>query len=444
MSKEEQELSVIEKTLPNLDDDRKIAVAKFKTLKNVLYPEASDESVALVIDYCLARKLDPLKKVVHIVPTRRKIDGQWKTVESIWPGIAEYRITAMRTKEYMGKANTEFGATIKQTLGDHEDFVYPEYAQVTVLRKIGGQVCKFVGPRVYWLEAYVTLGQTHTPNAMWSKRAWGQLDKCAEAAALRVAFPEEIGGEDTYEEMAGRHIDVDSTDTGKRPDIPDRRAGARTAASTTSSGDENEPTKKDTEATNIGGEATEKKTAPQTQVESKDDERPAAETPEEKRARRKVDRAAKKQKDDDAKAAAKAESERLKAVAKAESERLGGGKAEEQSELNINAPGDATGPDTDAALPHKEILRPPFVADAQYENLKMRVLAAKPVKIGQRPGFQLTLEGEFQGMAYSVLQHEDSCFEVGADIIGTLVGYPQTGKDKVVIFLTRVERLSDV
>ena len=38
---------------------------------------------------------------------------------------------------------------------------------------------------------------------MWLKRPRGQIEKCAEAAALRSAYPEEIGNEYVPEEMAG-------------------------------------------------------------------------------------------------------------------------------------------------------------------------------------------------------------------------------------------------
>ena len=40
---------------------------------------------------------------------------------------------------------------------------------------------------------------------MWRKRPRGQLEKCAEAQALRKAFPERAGGP-TAEEMAGKVI----------------------------------------------------------------------------------------------------------------------------------------------------------------------------------------------------------------------------------------------
>ena len=41
---------------------------------------------------------------------------------------------------------------------------------------------------------------------MWANRPVGQLEKCAEAGALRRAFPEEIGNDLTAEEMAGQRI----------------------------------------------------------------------------------------------------------------------------------------------------------------------------------------------------------------------------------------------
>jgi hypothetical protein len=42
---------------------------------------------------------------------------------------------------------------------------------------------------------------------MWETRPRGQIDKCAEAAALRCAFPEECGGEFIPEEV--QHIPAD-------------------------------------------------------------------------------------------------------------------------------------------------------------------------------------------------------------------------------------------
>src|SRR5256885_16005138 len=53
--------------------------------------------------------------------------------------------------------------------------------------------------------AYAKWADTDVPNEMWSNRPVGQLEKCAEAGALRRAFPEEIGNALTAEEMEGQH-----------------------------------------------------------------------------------------------------------------------------------------------------------------------------------------------------------------------------------------------
>ena len=46
-------------------------------------------------------------------------------------------------------------------------------------------------------------------NSRWSRAPQQMLTKCAEAAGLREAFPDEIGGEQTAEEMEGqRHTDI--------------------------------------------------------------------------------------------------------------------------------------------------------------------------------------------------------------------------------------------
>jgi hypothetical protein len=41
---------------------------------------------------------------------------------------------------------------------------------------------------------------------MWTKRPYAQLAKCAQAQALRIAFPEATGSEATADEMEGREI----------------------------------------------------------------------------------------------------------------------------------------------------------------------------------------------------------------------------------------------
>jgi phage recombination protein Bet len=194
----------------------------WKALTEVVFPSVETvDAIVMALAYCRARNLDVMKKVVHVVPVWNAKLG--KNVEGVWPGISELRTTAMRTNSYAGKKKTALGPIIKKKVGTIE-MEFPEWAQVTVRRRMGKQVFEFEGPEVYWLEAYSSKGKDPTPNAMWSKRPIGQLDKCAEAAALRVAFPEELGGEIAAEEvqyMQNATANVSLTKTVKLTHGPD-------------------------------------------------------------------------------------------------------------------------------------------------------------------------------------------------------------------------------
>jgi phage recombination protein Bet len=180
----------------------------WKALCEAIFPNATTiESIALALSYCKARKLDPFKRVVHIVPIWNKQLGCM--IDTVWPGIGELRTTAFRTGEYAGRSKTVFGPLITKKIGKKE-LTFPEYAQVTVKRMIHGQIVEFSGPDVFWEETYATQSRNdETPNEMWSTRPRGQIDKCAEAAALRAAFPEECGGDYIPEEVQNaRAIDT--------------------------------------------------------------------------------------------------------------------------------------------------------------------------------------------------------------------------------------------
>jgi hypothetical protein len=72
-----------------------------------------------------------------------------------------------------------------------------------------GQIVEFTA-KEFWKENYATKGgkeKSVAPNAMWTKRPYGQIAKCAEAQALRKAFPE-IGSEPTADEMEGKTFDL--------------------------------------------------------------------------------------------------------------------------------------------------------------------------------------------------------------------------------------------
>jgi phage recombination protein Bet len=188
---------------PQVEAEFGINKQAWRAIAEAIFPTAQTaDSIILALAYCKGRNLDVMKRVVHIVPIYDKTRG--RMVETVWPGIAELRTTAFRTKSYAGRDATEFGPTITSEWDGRNGAIsvdHPEWAQVTLYRMVHGHRVPFVGPRVYWRESYATMGKTDEPNSMWQKRPFGQHDKCAEAAALRSAFPEELGDELTAEEV---------------------------------------------------------------------------------------------------------------------------------------------------------------------------------------------------------------------------------------------------
>lgn len=179
---------------------RGINEAQWRTLMNSLYPGASSASVLMVWDYCAARHLDPMKKPCHIVPMRVKnaASGNYEWRDVVMPGIYELRTTAQRTGEYLGHARPEYGPVVECA-----GVSAPEYCDFTAYRwnPIAKMRAEFP-VRTFFREVVGT--KDGHANDRWSKAPTQMLVKCAEAAGLREAFPDEIGGEQTAEEMEGQ------------------------------------------------------------------------------------------------------------------------------------------------------------------------------------------------------------------------------------------------
>jgi phage recombination protein Bet len=192
----------------------------WKVLQETIFPNATTlDSIVMALIYCKKRNLDIFKRPVHIVPMYSS--AAKAMIDTVWPSISELRTTAARTGEYAGADETKFGEEIEETVGKVR-IKFPRWAQVTVYRIVKGTRCAFVGPKTYWLESYASKKRDDaTPNEMWCRRVHGQLEKCAEAAALRKAFPEEIGNEYCAEEMEGqRLITVDAIVEPPAPEPP--------------------------------------------------------------------------------------------------------------------------------------------------------------------------------------------------------------------------------
>jgi phage recombination protein Bet len=190
-----------------------------EVLRNSLYPGAATESIQMVIGYCQAAGLDPMQKPVHIVPIWDSKAGQMRDV--VMPGIGLYRIQASRSGTCAGISEPEFGEDVAINLGGY-DITVPKWCRVTVSRRLPtGEVVAFTAKEL-WIENYAMKGgkdKSIAPNAMWAKRPYAQLAKCAEAQALRKAFPE-VGAAATAEEMEGKDDFIDGSVVPEQPKRP--------------------------------------------------------------------------------------------------------------------------------------------------------------------------------------------------------------------------------
>ena len=180
--------------------ERGIEPSQWHTLSKSLFPGARAESVLLAIDYCRARKLDPMKKPCHIVPlyVRDAATGKSEMRDVILPGIYELRTTAHRTGEYGGHSMPEYGPVV-----EFAGVSAPEWCQMTAYRRFRSSSLAEFPVRTYFTEVVAT-NRDGKANARWARAPIQMLTKCCESAALREAFPDEIGGQHTEEEMHGQ------------------------------------------------------------------------------------------------------------------------------------------------------------------------------------------------------------------------------------------------
>lgn len=183
---------------------------ELNALVNVL--GVKDHTPAELTLFALTAKrlgLDPFARQIYSIKRKDNNTGQMR--QSIQVSIDGFRSIADRTGQYAGQDEPIYGPTIKGT-GDIP--THPEFATVRVLKLIGGQIVG-TASTAYWDEFAVTGGG----GRMWKRMPHVMLAKCAEAQALRKAFPTQLSGVYTDDEMGQADLP-----TAQRTDV-DRETG---------------------------------------------------------------------------------------------------------------------------------------------------------------------------------------------------------------------------
>jgi phage recombination protein Bet len=162
--------------------------------------------VARFLHTCERTGLDPLARQIYCIG-RFGSDGlEW----SIQTAIDGFRVIAERSKKYAGQGAPEWLTAsgewvpvfVKALHGEH-----PLAARVNVYRHDWDKPAVGIAT---WDE-YAQYTKKGALTAMWQQRGPGQLAKCAEALGLRKAFPQDLSGIYTDDEMRLEVTPVDES-----------------------------------------------------------------------------------------------------------------------------------------------------------------------------------------------------------------------------------------
>jgi phage recombination protein Bet len=173
--------------------------SEIELIKRTIAEGATDDELRLFVKQCERTGLDPFSRQIHFVKrTWTDRGGKEQTKVSIQTGIDGFRLIADRTADYAGQTPKEWcgpdGCWRDVWLSDEP----PAAARAGVYRK-GWAHPLFAVAR--WSEY-----KQSTP--IWSQLPALMLGKCAESLALRAAFPQELSGLYTTEEVADEPIEA--------------------------------------------------------------------------------------------------------------------------------------------------------------------------------------------------------------------------------------------
>jgi len=191
-----------EVTIVNFTEDQ------VKLIKSQIAPKATNDELQLFLYQAKRTGLDPLTRQIYAIHrnVKEKEYGRdvWKQKMSIQTSIDGFRVIAERSGDYAGQDEPVFIEKDGKLIS----------CKITVYRFRGDTRYPAAVGVAYWTE-YCQTDNQGNPTPMWKRMPHTMLAKVAEALALRKAYPQDLSGLYTGDEMT--QADEPQADEPKEP-----------------------------------------------------------------------------------------------------------------------------------------------------------------------------------------------------------------------------------